>query len=41
MNNIKRSSFFVSNVESFVETNSENIKKLVDILNKDKLVIIK
>lgn len=41
MSNTDRVNFFVLDRESFYDTGNKNIKKVVSILNKDKLVIIK
>ncbi|MDP2395512.1 MAG: hypothetical protein Q8M44_00995 [bacterium] len=41
MSTIKRNNFFVLDRESFIPYNTNNIKKTIEILNKDKLIIIK
>lgn len=41
MSTIKRRNFFELDRESFIPYNTNNIKKTIEILNKDKLIIIK
>lgn len=38
---IKRKNFFILDKNSYYNTDNKNIKKVVDILNKDRLIIIK
>jgi hypothetical protein len=41
MNNSKiRQNFFTLDFKKYTETNTLNIKKVVEILNKDRLVVI-
>lgn len=40
MEKINRKNFFIIDRENFIEYNTKNIKKIVDILNKNKLVIV-